>query len=343
MSYKGMDIERVRLAAAQLSLHSTFLKLRSSEIGRTINSLNAAWFGTDSEHLSFTQWPAIRTRVNAAVESLNEMAETLNSNADDQAATSSGGSTSDLTAIEPTTGHSSIVGGYGASGVSSTPSASRFGPGLGAAVAGHASEAIAGMAGSTPTSPTTSAGRSVSEAILRSPFFPVPETNWDRFQKNYAYQRYEEMANSQDMGGLDSAWFTSFRYQCTSWAVFRRSELGLSIPNGNGGEMVGPEDAISPKDATMGSLISTPTRTPTGHVMVVEERLQEDPATFRVSEMNGAGRDDPSTWWDDGYASEFRSDSIVRQLKSGAWEWQYTDSHGNRVVVPIQPRFSAGV
>jgi surface antigen len=64
-------------------------------------------------------------------------------------------------------------------------------------------------------------------------------------------------------------------WNCTSWAAFRRTDLRLSVPRGDGGVM-GKDPNLPP---TLGAVVSSP-----GHVMIVEEILS--PTQFRVSEMN---------------------------------------------------------
>lgn len=69
---------------------------------------------------------------------------------------------------------------------------------------------------------------------------------------------------------------------CTSWVAYRRSQLGLDIPPGNGGAMGHDPNGA----ATPGAVVSygSGQGDDFGHVMVVEESLGAD--KFRVSEMN---------------------------------------------------------
>lgn len=103
--------------------------------------------------------------------------------------------------------------------------------------------------------------------------------------------------------------------QCTSWAAFRRSELGLSIPYGHGGAM-GHDSTLSPIPGAIASYGSGTDADP-GHVMIVEQVLS--PTRFRVSEMNydlHSGYRDTQIWDklpDGTWKSE--ADGLVRVIK----------------------------
>lgn len=75
----------------------------------------------------------------------------------------------------------------------------------------------------------------------------------------------------------------AFAGQCTSWAAFRRKELGLPWPHptGNGGEMAGKMGGTATTPPSLGAIVSDPAG---GHVMIVEETYPD--GSFRVSEMN---------------------------------------------------------
>ncbi|OIQ92694.1 hypothetical protein GALL_253660 [mine drainage metagenome] len=125
-------------------------------------------------------------------------------------------------------------------------------------------------------------------------------------------------------------------YQCASWASFRRSEIGLSHPGGDGYEQAGRIGLVDAGQAGVGSVVSTGTSTWTGHVMVVEEKLSGSPLAFRVSEMN-TGLDGS-----DGYhasAAEYRDNTVIRERADGAWE----RSQDGRAFVQMKnsPRFSS--
>ncbi len=108
-------------------------------------------------------------------------------------------------------------------------------------------------------------------------------------------------------------------YQCATWASFRRQELGLSNPGGNGDAMAGNVGLVDPSSAGVGSLISTGDGlhrdgTYDGHVMVVEQKLSDSPLEFRVSEMNvGNNGSDVAT------PQEYRDNTIVEQRADGTW------------------------
>ncbi len=70
---------------------------------------------------------------------------------------------------------------------------------------------------------------------------------------------------------------------CTSWAAYRRQELGLSWPSptGMGDEMAGKAGGSVSTPPTLGAIVST---TASNHVMIVEQIYPD--GSFRVSEMN---------------------------------------------------------
>ena len=76
--------------------------------------------------------------------------------------------------------------------------------------------------------------------------------------------------------------------QCATWAVFRREQMGLPLPTGNGNAEAASVGLIDPTQAHVGSLVSVPATAdnPFGHVMVVEQVISTDPPHFVVSEMN---------------------------------------------------------
>ncbi|MBU4215508.1 MAG: CHAP domain-containing protein [Actinobacteria bacterium] len=125
-------------------------------------------------------------------------------------------------------------------------------------------------------------------------------------------------------------------YQCASWASFRRAELGLTHPGGNGFEQAGRIGLVDAGQAGVGSVVSTGTSTWTGHVMVVEEKQSGSPLTFRVSEMN-TGLDGSDAYH--ASAAEYRDNTIIRQRADGSWE----ASRGGRAFVRMasSPRFSS--
>jgi surface antigen len=104
--------------------------------------------------------------------------------------------------------------------------------------------------------------------------------------------------------------------QCTSWANFRRQQLGLSTNiRGNGGQMVGGKAAsalpsVDPSRVSIGSLVSE--GGDPGHVMVIEKVLAPTPGhahVFQVSEMNYKGDD----------AGEISLTSQLQQNADGTW------------------------
>ena len=81
----------------------------------------------------------------------------------------------------------------------------------------------------------------------------------------------------------------AFTGNCTSWAAFRREQLGLAyrrsanIGTGHGFEMAERMGGTTTTPPTLGAIVSSG-GPPFGHVMIVEE-IRPD-GSFRVSEMN---------------------------------------------------------
>lgn len=136
-------------------------------------------------------------------------------------------------------------------------------------------------------------------------------------------------------GSAVSGGWAPYEYQCTSWARYRREELGLSLPTGNGYQMADSVGLVDPSAASTGSLVSTGSATASGHVMVVEERLSGEPLSFRVSEMNVGDND-----WQHGHPEEYRDNSVIRQRADGSWE---ASRNGGGFRSMAAPRFTAGV
>jgi WXG100 family type VII secretion target len=104
--------------------------------------------------------------------------------------------------------------------------------------------------------------------------------------------------------------------QCTSWAVYRREQLGLplppNIPNGeNGFQMAGHIGLVEPDQAGQGSLVSLTNGN--NHVMVIERvgvPTGGDRHTFVVSEMNALGRND---------GTDFSPNSTLVEHANATW------------------------
>ena len=96
------------------------------------------------------------------------------------------------------------------------------------------------------------------------------------------YDRVFGAATEHDFGNG-----TVGRGECTSWAIYRRQQLGLTLPKGNGVDMAASVGTVAPSHVSVGSLISLPDKNdPAGHVVVVEQVYSTDPPHVRVSEMN---------------------------------------------------------
>ncbi|MDR2347656.1 MAG: CHAP domain-containing protein [Bifidobacteriaceae bacterium] len=96
----------------------------------------------------------------------------------------------------------------------------------------------------------------------------------------------------RDAEVLAKDWWPKHKSELSKiWARYRREELGIALPDralGNGGQMAGNLGPVAASEASVGSLVSYGSGY--GHVTVVEERLSDNPLTYRVSEMNKESR-----------------------------------------------------
>ncbi|GAA2405815.1 CHAP domain-containing protein [Mycolicibacterium llatzerense] len=148
------------------------------------------------------------------------------------------------------------------------------GGGSGGAVTSAAPAHAAGPAGSS--------GASVTGGVKAGQSTPgeLPKWNESAYRQFESQNRYYAPGNYYiDANGkaVDN---------CTAWAAWRREELGLSAPSGNGGEMAGKVGGTTSTPPTLGALVSD-TTPGYGHVMVVEQ-INPD-GSFRVSETNYNG------------------------------------------------------
>jgi WXG100 family type VII secretion target len=106
---------------------------------------------------------------------------------------------------------------------------------------------------------------------------------------------------------------------CTAWAAWRREELGLSAPSGNGGEMAGKIGGTTGTPPSLGALVSD-TTAGYGHVMVIEQVYPD--GSFRVSETNYAG------------STAIKSDRVWTPLPDGTWRCRQDGQVRDLVIAP---------
>ncbi|MES1170221.1 MAG: CHAP domain-containing protein, partial [Leifsonia sp.] len=122
--------------------------------------------------------------------------------------------------------------------------------------------------------------------------------------------------------GADGTKYSTDQGWCTSWVQFRRAQLGLPVPHGNGSEMAGnlATDSPNPSLGAVGSFGPG-----VGHTFVVEGVADGDPRTITISEMNsGSG---PHPWLDqaNGITNNFgkvttQTYTEVPPAGSGVWK-----------------------
>ncbi|WP_022878981.1 CHAP domain-containing protein [Microbacterium sp. B19] len=118
--------------------------------------------------------------------------------------------------------------------------------------------------------------------------------------------------------------------QCTSWVQFRRHELGLVAPTGNGKETAFHLDhSAVPTLGAVGSYANSASD-PWGHTFIVEGINAGDPRTIQISEMNvgqwvnakeaittGWGKPTTATWTDLGNGQWKGPNGQVRNITFG--------------------------
>ena len=285
---EGMNIGEVLHLANQFIGRGSELETAVSAIDGIVNQISMNWTGPDAT--AFVGWWHSQHRPNlvnaaSAVQGLGQSA--INNARQQELASSVQGSSSALGLVGAAVVGSAV--GVTAA-VSSTAKAA-----AGGTVAAAANSAPGSLGAVTPT-------RSLDQ--LTSGTFNIggKEVTYSQWCADHGY-----VPPKSDAG------------QCAAYAAFRRAQLGLTLPNGNGDSEASSVGLVnSPSSIGVGSLVSVPgtNDNPYGHVMVVEQRLGSN--EFRVSEMNAAGLsvNGPSI-----NADNFRTDSILKlsQNSNGSW------------------------
>ena len=113
---------------------------------------------------------------------------------------------------------------------------------------------------------------------------------------------------------------------CTSWVQFRRDQLGLPVPHGQGGAMAGSlaSQSTSPSLGAVGSW-GPGTAKDAGHTFVVEGISDGNPRSVTISEMNsGSG---PHPWQDKAEGITNNFDKVTTQVytevpPAGSGKWR---------------------
>lgn len=124
-----------------------------------------------------------------------------------------------------------------------------------------------------------------------------------------SYRAFEKQAHW--VGTRDGGYYADANGKavdnCTAWVAWRREELGLSAPHGNGGEMAANAGGNTSTPPTLGAIVSdTQSAPPYGHVMVIEQTYAD--GSFRVSETNISG------------SAAIRATVIWKPLADGRWQ-----------------------
>ena len=115
---------------------------------------------------------------------------------------------------------------------------------------------------------------------------------------------------------------------CTSWVQFRRDQLGLPVPHGNGSEMAGNLASHSPAPS-LGAVGSWGPGV--GHTFVVEGIASGDPRVITISEMNSGSGAHPWVDKSEGITNNFgkvTTQTYTEVPPAGSGVWKDSNYHG---------------
>ncbi len=275
VAIEGLDVESVQAHGAALKAQAQHLEGIVQAISALVSQAEGVWQGQDARDFAGWWHQQHRPALLAAAQSVAGLGTSAINNAAEQARASS------------------AAGGSGAA-ISHTAAVSA---GVGAAAVGAAARLAAGS-----SSPSTSPGGSSAGATTGT--LAPPSGGLQGYRAGAGlHPSTADWAQGAPANGQADQWGKAAN-NCTSWVAYRRAQLGLSIPVGNGGAM-GHDPGLPP---TLGAVVSygAGTTSDPGHVMVVEQVMSPD--RFRVSEMN----------WD--AAGGFRDNQVWDRLPNGIWQ-----------------------
>ncbi|HEX4443165.1 MAG TPA: CHAP domain-containing protein [Galbitalea sp.] len=186
------------------------------------------------------------------------------------------------------TAASTSISGLGQSALNNASEQRQVSTSAGAAIAGVAGIAAAGGAaaasGGSSSSTTSTADNPGATSGSLAPISASEAAAYHQFEsQTYPNAKYGEV----DGNGKPPD-------NCTSWADWRREQLGLSGTSGTGGEMAGNLGGTTSTPPTLGALGSyDPSDSKgAGHVFVVEGVTSNNPPTIQISEANYEGSPD---------------------------------------------------
>lgn len=149
-----------------------------------------------------------------------------------------------------------------------------------ASQAGTTTASSGAVASSTPAAPTATADSGAPGKAGQTEPGQLPPGDENAYHAFEAKSRYNaSVGYNVDANG-------AAQDNCTAWAQWRRDELGLSSPGGNGGQMAGNAGGTTDTPPSLGALVSY-TEGAYGHVQVIEQIYPD--GSFRVSEANFNG------------------------------------------------------
>lgn len=170
----------------------------------------------------------------------------------------------------------------------------------GASDVGSGSGSAAPVAGPAPASAATAAPTDPSATGKPGQAGPGQLSAWD----DKAYHDFESRSKYNSSVGYNTDANGAAQDNCTAWAQWRRDQLGLSSPGGNGAQMAGNAGGTTSTPPSLGALVSYSEGT-NGHVQVIEQIYPD--GSFRVSETNYNG------------SSAVRSVEKWHPLPDGTW------------------------
>lgn len=291
----GMDVVEVTRLAQRLANQAVEIQSTIGMIDGIASRISESWSGPDATEFVGWWYHQHRPALQRAQSDLSGLAQSALNNAQQQTDASDPGTFSIM-----------------AAGAAAANLGIATGLGVAAATAVGGASGNASVGSATAGNPAPVSG--VQSANLGTPnVTTLTNGTFDIGGKQMTYTQW------CDAHGYDGN--VSNPGECAAYAAFRRAQLGLSLPTGNGNSEAASVGLVSsPSQINVGSLVSVPgtADNPYGHVMVVEQVLGNNPPQFRVSEMNAAGLSVNGAVIN---SDNFRTDSVLNlsQGPQGSW------------------------
>jgi surface antigen len=303
--FSGADVEQLRALGSRMKVQSA--KLREIANSSTFALMAAQWTGNNIDAVRNNWRRQSLPTITGLADALHEMSVQLEKNAADQERVSGGGSPVDIDRWIGEWRHKIEDFLEGIVGV-----LPKFFFPAGGDGHGQNQEGVGGP-GHEPIQPPI--------AVPATPQIPRPgDVSGALSDPPPSQEAYDSRAGNMYQGS-NGTWYSTPNGQCTSWVQFRRDQLDLAIPHGNGGATAGSLAAhgTSPTLGAVGSW-GAGTDSDPGHTFIVEGITPGNPRTITISEMNSNDPNNPN----DGFGRV--SSATYKEVSEGVW----TDQFGHR-------------